>query len=183
MDFLDIFKALFMLGLPVAIMSWVLFSWIFLSGEVERTEKRKEISTRVKKLKTLPSLDGSRGKKYIYEKWAWFGSGFYGLAGLWTLAVIEVSELIGFITNPSGMPSFDLNSLIGMVIEFFIDQLGNIIQAFMWWSYWPAESMLVWLAVAYLGYWAGVEAARRTEFDTVTEALNFVRNRFGNKFR
>lgn len=79
-----------MLGLPMVALSWVIFSWIFLSGEIDRQDKRDAIKAQVKKLKTLSSLDGKRGKRYLYDKWVWFGSGFYGLAGIWTLIVIEV---------------------------------------------------------------------------------------------
>ena len=167
MNIFDAFTAVFMLGLPMVVLSWVIFSWIFLSGEIDREEKRDAITKRVKKMKTLPGLKGSRGKKYMYEKWAWFGSGFYGLAGFWTLIVIEAGELFGFVTNLGSFEGIGDAGLISFIIDFFIDQLGNLIQAFLWWSYWPADSILVWLAVAYGGYWIGVELARHTQFSSL----------------
>jgi len=98
---------------------------------------------------------------YVYDKWMWFGSGFYGLAGLWTFAAIEISQFFGFIFN---FPDFSVlfgDGLIAFLIELGLNQLGNVIQAFVWFSYWPSDSMLIWILVAYLGYWAGVELARR----------------------
>jgi hypothetical protein len=41
-----------------------------------------------------------------------------------------------------------------------MNQLSNLINAFVWFSYWDG-SMLIWVLVAYAGYLAGIEAARR----------------------
>ena len=60
MNVADLFRAFLSLGLPVAALSWVLFSWIFSSGEIGRSEKRAAIKKQVKKLR---SLDGLRGKQ------------------------------------------------------------------------------------------------------------------------
>lgn len=169
-----------MLGLPMVVLSWVIFSWIFLSGEIDRQEKRDAIKAQVKKLKTLPSLDGNRGKRYLYDKWVWFGSGFYGLAGIWTLIIIELGELIGFLGNLSTFSGFGDTSIISFVVDFFIDQLGNLLQAFLWWGYWPADSILVWLGVAYLGYWVGVELARHTQFESMAQIVSLLRNKFNS---
>ena len=158
----------------------MIFSWIFLSGEIDRQEKRDAIKAQVKKLKTLPSLDGNRGKRYLYDKWVWFGSGFYGLAGIWTLIVIELGELLGFLSNLSSFSGFGDTSIVGLVIDFFIDQLGNLLQAFLWWGYWPADSILVWLGVAYLGYWVGVELARHTQFESMEQIVSLLRSKFNS---
>ena len=120
-----------MLGLPMVALSWVIFSWIFLSGEIDRQDKRDAIKAQVKKLKTLSSLDGNRGKRYVYDKWVWFGSGIYGLAGIWTLIVIEVGELLGFLSNLGGFSGLGEISIVSLIIEFLINQLGNLLQAFL----------------------------------------------------
>jgi len=49
MNVADLFRAFLSLGLPVAALSWVLFSWIFSSGEIGRSEKRAAIKKQVKK--------------------------------------------------------------------------------------------------------------------------------------
>lgn len=180
MNFLDVLRAVFMLGLPMVALSWVIFSWIFLSGEIDRQEKRDAIKARVKKLRTLPSLNGNRGKRYLYDKWVWFGSGFYGLAGIWTLIVIELGELAGFLGNLDSFSGLGETSIVSFVINFFIDQLGNLLQAFLWWGYWPADSILVWLGVAYLGYWIGVELARHTQFESMAQIVGLLRSKFNS---
>ena len=48
MNVADLFRAFLSLGLPVAALSWVLFSWIFSSGEIGRSEKRAAIKKQVK---------------------------------------------------------------------------------------------------------------------------------------
>ena len=53
------------------------------------------------------------------------------------------------------------DGIISFVVCFLINQFGNVISAFLWFSYWPAESILLWILIAYLGYWTGVELARR----------------------
>tara|TARA_X000000950_G_C13884272_1_gene648231 strand:+ start:1044 stop:1562 length:519 start_codon:yes stop_codon:yes gene_type:complete len=169
-----------MLGLPMVALSWVIFSWIFLSGEIDCQDKRDAIKTQVKKLKTLSSLDGNRGKRYLYDKWVWFGSGFYGLAGIWALIVIEVGELVGFLSNLGSFSGLGEISIVSLIIEFLINQLGNLLQAFLWWGYWPADSMLVWLGVAYLGYWIGVELARHAQFESMEQLVSLLRSKFNS---
>jgi hypothetical protein len=180
LNFLDGLRAVLMLGLPMVVLSWLIFSWIFLSGEIDRAEKRDAIKAQVKKLKTLSSLDGNRGKRYLYDKWVWFGSGFYGLAGIWTLIVIELGELYGFLSNLSSFSGFGDISIVSLVVDFFIGQLGNLLQAFLWWGYWPADSILVWLGVAYLGYWIGVELARHTQFESMAQIVSLLRSKFNS---
>ena len=48
MNVADLFRAFLSLGLPVAALSWVLFSWIFSSGEIGCSEKRAAIKKQVK---------------------------------------------------------------------------------------------------------------------------------------
>jgi hypothetical protein len=88
----------------------------------------------LKKLKTLSSLDDNRGKRYLNGKWVWFDSGFYEVAGIWTLIVIEVGELVGCLSNLVSFAGLGEISIISLIIEFLIDQLGNLLQAFLWWG-------------------------------------------------
>ena len=149
----DILKAIIELGLPLALLSWLIFMRLFISGELDRQSDRKGIERGVKKIKA--SFKGEKKRTFaeksktdlVFEKWMYFGSGFYGLAALWTLVVIEVSELIG-------------DGLIAFLFNLAMNQLSNLISAFVWFSYWDG-SMLIWVLVAYAGYLAGIEAARR----------------------
>lgn len=164
MNALDLLQAMIMLGLPLAALSWFMFSWLFSSGEIDREDNHKTISTRLKKLKKLKKSIEKQEKQnthYVYDKWMAFGSGFYGLAGLWTFAVIEISQFFSFIFNFPGFAQLFEDGIIGFIISLLLNQLGNFISACIWFTYWPADSILIWILVAYLGYWVGVEMARR----------------------
>ena len=99
MNTLDLFQAIILLGGPLVALSWFIFSWLFSSGEIGREDDHKTITSRLKKLKKVVADNENQNANYVYEKWSWFGTGFYGLAGLWTFAVIEISQFFGFIFN------------------------------------------------------------------------------------
>ena len=170
---LDLLQAILMLGLPMAGLSWLLFSRLFERGELDRQDGHKAISVRVRELRKSSTANAA-GKNPIHDRWMWFGSGFYGLAALWTLVVIEVGEFIDLLWNLPRLGSLLENGLIATVIDFFIEQLSNLLAAFLWFSYWPADSVLVWVGVAWLGYWAGVEIGRRHKIDSLQDVVKLV---------
>lgn len=172
----DFFLACALLGLPMVVFSWFIFSWLFSSGDIDRHQDRKTLSASVKKLKKkLGKSSGSGGKaEYIYGKWMWFGSGFYGLAGLWTFAVIETLQFFGFMLDVGSWNTLMDDGLISFLINFALNQLGNMLQGLLWFTFWPAESILVWVLVAYLAYWAGVELARRSIAVRGVQALDAI---------
>ncbi|NKB34039.1 MAG: hypothetical protein GKR91_13165 [Pseudomonadales bacterium] len=161
MNILDLFQAILLLGAPLVALSWFLFTWLFSSGEIDRQADHKAISSRLKKMKKVVADNENQNANYVYEKWSWFGTGFYGLAGLWTFAVIEISQFFGFIFNFPGFEALFGDGIISFLVELLINQFGNVIQAFVWFMYWPADSIIIWVLIAYLGYWVGVELARR----------------------
>jgi len=105
----DILKAIIELGLPLALLSWLIFMRLFVSGELDRQSDRKSTKRGVKKIKALfknekkKSFAEKSKTDLVFEKWMYFGSGFYGLAALWTFLVIELSELIDFVFNFPGL--------------------------------------------------------------------------------
>jgi hypothetical protein len=161
MELLDLLEAFIKLGIPMAALSWFLFSWLIGAGEIDREDDHKLIAARLKSLKKSVEKRKQLNSNYVYDKWMWFGSGFYGLAGLWTFAVIEIAQFFAFIFDFPGWAQIFEDGLIGFIISLLLNQLGNVIQAFVWFAYWPTESELMWILVAYLGYWLGVEMARR----------------------
>lgn len=169
-----------MLGIPMVLLSWFLFSWMFERGDLNREDSRQAINSRVKELKKNKESTSAEKKNLIYDKWMWFGSGFYGLAGLWTLLVIEVREFIGFLFNLSALRSWAADGFIDALIDFFLAQLGNVIQAFVWFNYWPADSIVIWVLVAYAGYWLGVEIGRRHKADSLQDVLQLVSSLFSS---
>jgi hypothetical protein len=162
------------LGIPMALLSWLLFMRFFSRGQLDRASDRKEIERKVKEFKTsynkikkARSKEGKEGDTlamrsstdHVFDKWMYFGSGFYGLAALWTLVVIEVFSLLDLAINLLTLSMFD-DGIIAFLIGVATEQLGNLISAFLWFNYWD-DSLLVSFLIAYVGYWSGVEAARR----------------------
>jgi hypothetical protein len=151
------------LGIPLAMISWFVFHWLYSAGEIDRAADRKVIKAQLKKVKKAFKNKESKNKNYIYDKWTWFGSGFYGLAGLWTFFVIELQDFFGFIWNFPGIDTMLEAGLANFGIAVLVNQLGNFVTALLWFGYWPTsdQSTILWILIAYLGYWVGVEAARR----------------------
>ncbi len=164
MGFIAILETVIKLGIPMVVLSWVIFTWLYGGGDLDRDADRKSINKQVKKMKKSfkKKKDGGTSN-YMVEKWMWFGSGFYGLAGLWTFAVIEFIDVFRVMVNPSLISeSFD-NGLVFAVVNLVVNQFSNLVKAFVWFSYWSDGRVIVSLLVAYVGYWIGVEVARRSE--------------------
>jgi hypothetical protein len=165
-------EATLKLGVPMVILSWLIFTWLYGRGELDRKTDRKTIDAQVKKIrKSYKKREKSKKDNYLIEKWMWFGSGFYGLAGLWTFVVIEVADIFRILFEPSLIIHSLDDGVIAAVVNVFLNQLGNVISAFVWFSYWADDGMLVWMLAAYAGYWAGVELARRSEDLTLQDWL------------
>lgn len=179
-DTVDLLLAVATLGLPLAALSWFLFSLLFETGEIGRDANRKLISARVNELKKSAAKTPGVSNA-LYNKWMWMGSGFYGLAGLYTLVIIELRELFGFLANLSAVPGYFSDGIVSFLIGFLTNQIGNMVQAFVWWGYWPADSVVVWVLVAYLGYWVGVELARRHKLQSIQEFKQRLVAFFGRK--
>jgi len=162
MNFLSAIEALLKLGLPALLLSWVIFHWMFAEGEIDRSLKHKALKSELKGKKKLFKNSGNRNARFVYKRWAWFGGGFYGLVAFWTFLVIESGELVSFVSAGNYLAGID-GTIIDLLISFLINQLTNSIRALLWFSYWPGpgDSILIWIAAGYLGYWAGIEMARR----------------------
>ncbi len=158
---LDLILAVTVLGLPVLAFSWFLFLKLFQSGSLGRELDRKTLTAEMKKFGKAASKNKASKSRYFYDKWMWFGGGFYGLAGLWTFAVIETQQAITFAIDFPGFAAMTENGVISFLINFALNQLGNLLQGLVWFTWWPADSILLWIGVAYLGYWVGIELARR----------------------
>jgi hypothetical protein len=159
----DFLFALLCLGLPLAAASWFLFSWLFNNGDLDRDLDSEALKKSIKKLKKSAISVGKNQSKtrFIYDKWMWFGSGFYGLAGLWTFAVIELTQFIEFLFSIGSWGEMFNEGLVSFLIDFLLNQLGNMLQGLVWFTYWPADSMLLWVLVAFLGYRLGLQAAKQ----------------------
>ena len=50
-----------------------------------------------------------------------------------------------------------------------MNQVGNVVSAFVWFAYWPSETMILWVLVAYFGYRLGMELAKQGKHLDVDE--------------
>ena len=51
MDFLLLLEAITKLGIPMVILSWIIFTWLYGGGDLDRNAGRKSIEAQVKKIK------------------------------------------------------------------------------------------------------------------------------------
>lgn len=158
----EILKAIIVLGIPVALMSWYLMSRLQSSGYLTKGEDYKAVKSNLGKLKKkYKSKDGELGP--LESKWMKFGGGFYGITALTTLIPIEVGEAIGFLANFPGLGELFKDGIIGFVIDLLINQLQNFITALLWFFYWSEDgSILVWVAVPYGAYLCGLYVAGKS---------------------
>lgn len=144
-------EAAIKLGIPMSVLGWLMFNWLYGAGQLSREAGHKAIRERLDELRKQRKTNKSKNGNYLYKQWLFFGGGFYGLAVLWTLLVIEAVELIGFIMN------FDLaallaNGVFALFINVVIAQLGNVVTALFWFGYWPdgsGQSVVAWVVIAY----------------------------------
>ena len=52
MGIFDLIEALIKLGLPIVVITWLMFSWLYGSGEIDREADNRAVKQRLKKMKT-----------------------------------------------------------------------------------------------------------------------------------
>jgi hypothetical protein len=172
MQALLILEAVFKLGVPILVLSWLLFSWLYRKGKLEIKADRKATAGSLKEMKKASKQKDVGGQNYIYDKWMWFGSGFYGLAALWTFLVMELVDILNLIFNFPGFASLLADGLINAIIRVLLYQLQNIVNAFLWFNYWSVGSPVIWLVVAYFGHLGGIELAKRFNIELPSKSSN-----------
>ena len=190
MDFREIFEACIKIGAPMTFLSWMMFSWLHAQGKLDVSAGRKAISDELKQIKKTAKAEKVAADKakppkkkrafkqflqfddstqiqaednadYIFHRWMWFGGGFYGLAALWTFVIVEVLDVVTFIYTFPGFSAFFEPGIVSILVQFLVNQITNILSAFIWFNYWSEASLLIWIAVAYIGYLLGIEIAKR----------------------
>lgn len=163
MTFLDWLEAIITLGLPMVVLSWIVFRWVYRRGDIDKSADHKALSARLKEMKGHFKADKTNKPHLLYRRWMGFGSGFYGLTGLWTFVVIETADVLRFLFNPVTTMSGFTEAPVEFIIDVLMNQLGNFISALVWFIYWSDDNgnFLVWVAMAWLGYWVGIKLAQR----------------------
>jgi hypothetical protein len=157
-------QAVTVVGLPLFGLSFALVWWALYRGRVEGetvedlqrslADFGKQQKDKEKRQKIDPALG----------KWFSFGGGFYGLVALYTWILMEWSDVGSFVR---AFIEFDLHlridELIQWAIRLFINSIMNFVWAIVWPVYWlqKANNPWIWFAVAYAGYWLGIQSAQR----------------------
>jgi uncharacterized membrane protein YqjE len=181
----ELFRALFMAGIPVAVTSYLLIWWAlknqYLQGAANlkdlelhfkgvskaRSRKKKEEKRQRKEgggaVEAEPGQQEEHKMNPVHNKWLSFGGGFYGVVGLLTYAVVELGEIRDFITQFDGLSSLISDITLDLFIGFFINSITNFVVAIAWPVYWlsdiRSDYIWMWFIAAYAGYWAGTRFA------------------------
>lgn len=162
MNLLDWLQAIIKLGLPVLLLTWLVFRWVYRRGDIDRNANHKAVAARLKEMKSTFKADKTNKPHFVYRRWMTFGTGFYGMTGLWTFIEVETADLIRLLMHPVSSMSGFTDDPLGFILNVLINQLGNFIAALAWFAYWGEDgNFLVWVAMAWAGYWIGIKLARR----------------------
>jgi hypothetical protein len=160
--FSDLLYAIVELGLPVAALSWLLFYRLYSRGVLARDADHKAIDERLEAIRKVEKESKETSDSVLHTKWMKFGGGFYGVAAAWTLIYIEASGIVGVILHPSLVQDMFHKGVVHLVTQQITSQITTLIDAAIWFTWWPQKGHgpLVWFAVAYAGYIAGLNLAR-----------------------
>jgi hypothetical protein len=154
-------------GLPVAVLTWYLFLRLYDRGDLDRSLDRNSLGPHLKALKKQHKKQRknkeSLSTHLVHDRWMKFGGGFYGLATLWTLAVVEVVDISGFVFNFPGFAVLFEDGLISFLVHAFVNQMMNLVSALTWFIYWGEDrggNIFVAPIVGYIAYLLGLRLAR-----------------------
>ena len=158
----DVLEAVVKIGLPVMLLAYILLRQLYQAGTLDPCDDEKTVDKQLGKLRK--DKDSKVQSNLLQAKWMQFGGGFYGLAALWTFAVIEVFQFIGFVRNFPGFEALFKNGVINLAVDIFVNQIQNLVAAFVWFTYWAPHGSTIgwWILVAYVSYLLGMYLARAT---------------------
>lgn len=170
---IEVFWALFMVGVPIGIFTLALVWWSLQSGHFKESSdtdalmrELKTLTGKKKKKRKSKEDDGQVDRKLhpLQKKWAKFGGGFYGIVAFFTYLVIEVIEIINTISDLGGFIDFLKQLNFNLIIQMFVAAIMNFVNAMIWPVYWmrrvETDQVWVWFAMAYAGYWCGLKLAQ-----------------------
>ncbi len=165
MILVEVLEAIFKLGLPVLVLSWLLIHRQYQTGEIAADADRQTVKSSLKKIRKAWRKDKKGRYNLIENKWMRFGGGFYGITALTTFILIELGEAVDFVVNISGVGKLLEDGLLNFVVNLLVNQFQNFIAAIIWFAYWGDDdrSIVVWIAVPYASYLLGLNLASRTQ--------------------
>jgi hypothetical protein len=180
---IEAIRASLFAGIPILVITYLLVSRAIVSNRLENFSDTKSLNLAMKNMSKKYKEDKKQNKRdknkhtgellnnnRVLNKWLYFGGGFYGLMALITYFYIEIGEIFGFIGKLFKLSFSQLMSQVSfnLLIDLFIDAIRNIIDAFVWFSYWDDQITMkngwYWLIAAYLGYMLGAQIAQREPF-------------------
>jgi hypothetical protein len=158
---MDIVQALLIAGLPIAVLAFLMTYLSYRNGDIEPEDDQKDewgLSADWDDIDGM--LDDDRpSNNYVHKKWLSFGGGYYGLVALLTLVFIEGRELYNLFLIREQLPELLAAPDRHAVAEIIESQVMNMVDAFIWFQFWPNEIEMrngwVWLGVSYAGYYSG----------------------------
>ncbi len=150
------------LGVPMLLGAWLLFDYLLESGHLDKEDIDKQVEAMQARYEKEEEADGDKSHwDPMAYKWMEFGGGFYGLAALYTFALIELGEIGSFITDFPGVSALLSAGPISLIIDFFIDRMMNFVASMLWFTWW-GENQIVWnFVIAYSAYYAGMYLAKK----------------------
>lgn len=177
MIYFEVLEAIFKLGLPVLVMSWLLIHRQYQTGEIAADADRQTVKSSLKKIRKAWRKDKKNRYNLIENKWMRFGGGFYGVTALVTFILIELGEVVEFVLNISSVASLLQDGLISFLVGMLVNQFQNFIAAIIWFAYWADDdrSILIWIAVPYASYLLGFNLAARTQAIALKSLARWIR--------
>jgi len=157
---LDIIKAVFLGGLPVAIFTFVIFQWAVASGRMTAFANAKELQNQFKnhkaerkqakaahkaerkqakaaqvavaKVERGPFFHKNLGGDLLHGKIMSFGGGFYGTMALFTYLLIEIIEIWRFLTGVFNINTWLDKLGLDLLIGFLVNSVTNFVKAMLW---------------------------------------------------
>jgi len=153
---IEIFKAITLAGIPIALFSYYLIILTSTSEQTPTASNSKELKKELKNKTFIKDSEESLFKQMLRKKYIKFGGGFYGVLTFITYIHIEINQVLDFIRGFSGFKNFIDSIGLSMAVNFFIEAIMNLVLAFMWPIYWakymPIDSLWVWLIVAVIAH-------------------------------
>ncbi|MCK0068085.1 hypothetical protein [Kordiimonas laminariae] len=155
-NIVDIFKAALLIGVPLFAFTYAIHWWALKKGHITPFNHHSEVEQELEE-------NGDSKPGWLMENWVTFGGGFYGTMAFFTYLFIELGQLYEVVGKLLSN-GFSIEYLIKLAVEEFVDAILNLVNAFIWFNYWPdvfdMEFPLGWLLVAYGAYWLAVQAVR-----------------------
>lgn len=172
---IEILRVTLIGALPVFLLSYVVLSKAFSSDKYDRKKRKRakndaqsdmSESTEQSLEKAQPSGQFNIGERAM-DKWLFFGGGFYGTMAFATFLAIEFGQIVGFFGKLLDLTLSQVFSKIGidLLVKFFIDAIMNMVDAFIWFIYWPKhidmQNGWVWLIASYIAFTLAARCAEK----------------------